>query len=73
MACDALAKFREAKRVGVAKRASAYLAFDRFAHNAGSGRSRLADLHMDDLAARSLARIRLPHDIHHHKRIDRAS
>jgi hypothetical protein len=35
MACDALAKLGEAKRVGVAKRASAYLAFDCFAREAG--------------------------------------
>ena len=73
MVRNALAKFGQAKRVGIAKRASAHLAFDGLAHEAGRGRPRLADLHVNDVVASSLARVRLPHDIHHNKRVDRAS
>ncbi len=73
MARDAFAKLGQAKRIGIAHRAPAHLAFDRFAHEAGSGCPWLTDLHVNDVAARSLAGVRLSHDIHDNKSVDRAS
>ncbi len=70
---DALAKFGQAERVGVAKRAPPHRVRDRLAHETRRGRARLTDLHMDDVSAGSLARVRLPHDVHDHESVDRAS
>ena len=73
MARDALAKFGQAKRVGVTEGASGHFAFHGLAHEARRGCPRLADLHVNDVGASGLARVRLSHDVHDNKRIDRAS
>src|SRR5579883_2510247 len=70
--CDALPKFRQAECIGIAKGASIERTLRGLPHKPRGGRARLANLHMDDVAASSLRRVRFPHHVHDDKGVDRA-